>query len=104
MGAGIVARRTEALLGTLATFISFLNDSPWAQRRTDPGIADFVLGNPHDMPLEAFGESLRRWSVPQDKDWFAYTLSKPVAQEARRLWRPGCWRGAACASPPTTSS
>jgi len=33
---------------------------------------DFLLGNPHDMPLPGFVAALQQWSQPQSQDWFAY--------------------------------
>jgi aspartate aminotransferase len=31
--------------------------------------------------VPGFADALRRWSDPQDKDWFAYKFSEPAAQE-----------------------
>src|SRR6476660_3253905 len=76
-----VSRRIEGIAATLAPTLRFFTTSTWARRQGDPGIADFALGNPHEMPLLAFANALARWSVPQSKDWFAYTTSAPAAQE-----------------------
>ncbi len=43
---------------------------------TDPGIADFMLGNPQELPLPGLVDALQRAAVPKDKDWFAYKLSE----------------------------
>ncbi|MGH2527317.1 MAG: aminotransferase class I/II-fold pyridoxal phosphate-dependent enzyme, partial [Actinomycetota bacterium] len=43
---------------------------------------DFVAGNPQEMALPEYVESLQRWTVPQDKDWYAYKFNEPYAQEA----------------------
>jgi aspartate aminotransferase len=40
--------------------------------RKAPEIADFLFGNPHDMPLPGFVTALQTWSQPQSPDWFAY--------------------------------
>jgi aspartate aminotransferase len=56
-----------------------MTQSAYAQRQGQPGISDFVVGNPHEMPLPGFSDALQRWSVPQHKDWFAYTFSDPSA-------------------------
>lgn len=45
----------------------------------DPDIADFVFGNPHEMPIPEFADALRKASQPQDKNWFAYKRSEPEA-------------------------
>jgi aspartate aminotransferase len=76
-----VSRRIEGVAATLGPTLQFFTTSAWARRQGDPGIADFALGNPHEMPLPAFANALARWSAPQNKDWFAYTTSEPAAQE-----------------------
>ena len=48
----------------------------------DPANCDFVAGNPQEMVLPEYVESLQRWTVPQDKDWYAYKFNEPYAQEA----------------------
>jgi aspartate aminotransferase len=69
--------RTQAAMKTAFTF---LTQSTWATRTGDPTICDFVVGNPHDMPLPEFSAALGRWSVPQNKDWFAYKMSEPASR------------------------
>ncbi|MCC7448156.1 MAG: aminotransferase class I/II-fold pyridoxal phosphate-dependent enzyme [Anaerolineae bacterium] len=75
---------------TAATF-QFFTDSPYARRGGEPGIADFALGNPHDMPLPGFVEAIQRWSAPLNKDWFAYKMNEEPARQAiaasLRDWR-----------------
>lgn len=44
-------------------------------------IADFTFGNPHEPPQAELVEAFQKWSVPQNKDWFAYKWSEPYAQE-----------------------
>jgi aspartate aminotransferase len=48
----------------------------------DPEVCDFVAGNPQELALPAFVDALQRWSVPQDKDWYAYKFNEPYAREA----------------------
>jgi aspartate aminotransferase len=74
-----IARRISSLQTTIAPFLQFMS-GPLLARAGGPNIADFVFGNPHDLPLSAFTDALARWSVPQHKDWFAYPLSLPEAQ------------------------
>ena len=70
-------REIEAPLGR------FFYESRYAHRDpTDPAVCDFVAGNPQEMALPEFVESLQRWTVPQDKDWYAYKFNEPYAQEA----------------------
>jgi aspartate aminotransferase len=59
--------------------------------RRQPGVSDFVLGNPQEMPLPGFVDAIRRHAEPKDKDWFAYKWSEPEARDAvakaLREWR-----------------
>ena len=75
-----VSRRIAGIAATLGPALQFFTTSAWAHHQGDPGIADFALGNPHEMPLPAFANALKHWSAPQNKDWFAYTNSEPTAQ------------------------
>jgi len=43
--------------------------------------ADFTAGNPQELALPPYVAALTRWSVPQDKDWFAYKFLDRRAQE-----------------------
>lgn len=70
-------RRIQELIKPVSDFIT---DSTWAQRAGDPDVCDFALGNPHEQALPAFVSALQRWSVPQNKDWFAYKGNEPEAQ------------------------
>jgi aspartate aminotransferase len=81
MTAQIVSRRIAAVRAATPV-LEFLRASPQARRRHDPGVANFLVGNPHEMPLPGYVDALRRWSVPQNKDWFAYTNNDPKAQAA----------------------
>jgi aspartate aminotransferase len=61
----------------------FFTESGYANRDpADPENCDFVAGNPQEMALPEYVESLERWTVPQDKDWYAYKFNEPYAQEA----------------------
>ena len=51
--------------------------SRYAERRFDPGVADFTFGNPHEMPLPGLVTALHEAAVPRDKNWFAYKTSEP---------------------------
>lgn len=42
---------------------------------------DFALGNPHEMPLQAFVKALEKAAVPENKDWYAYKFNEPQAVE-----------------------
>lgn len=66
---------------TIAPFLGFFNGPIWA-RNGEPGMANFAVGNPQEMPLRGYVDALRTHLEPQDKDWFAYKLSEPKSQAA----------------------
>src|SRR5438132_3527229 len=77
-----VAARVLQSMGVLSHVFQFMTQSAYAQHHQDEGICDFAVGNPHEMPLPGFTQALQKWSVPQDKDWFAYKTSEPYARAA----------------------
>jgi aspartate aminotransferase len=65
------------------SLMRFFTSSGYGRRDpADPENCDFVAGNPQEIAMPAFVESLQRWTVPQDKDWYAYKFNEPYAQEA----------------------
>jgi aspartate aminotransferase len=77
-----VSTRLATLQAGLRPLLEFLNHSEHAHRMGDPSICDFVYGNPQEMPLTAIVEAIQRHAIPQNKDWFAYTLRIPAAVQA----------------------
>jgi aspartate aminotransferase len=71
------AMACELLLGRFFAPRSFYD-----RLKGSPDVSDFALGNPHEMPLPAYVETLRHWTTPRHKDWFSYTLDHPDAQAA----------------------
>ena len=67
----IISRRTAAANGAFDTVKDCYFNSRYCARCTDPGIADFTFGNPHEMPLDGIVAAIRDGAVPQNKDWFA---------------------------------
>jgi aspartate aminotransferase len=61
--------------------IQFITDPLWLERRKDPEVSDFLLGNPHELPLEGITSALQKWVVPQNNDWFAYKMSEENSQQ-----------------------
>lgn len=61
-------------------FSAFL--TAYQQQRDRPGVCDFALGNPHEMPIPEYAATLKRWTEPRHKDWFGYTLNHRGAQRA----------------------
>ena len=82
MSAKLTSNRIERLTASIAGILSFITQSAYAERVGDPAVADFAFGNPHDMPLPGLVAALQKWTVPQHKDWFAYKMCVPEAQEA----------------------
>ena len=80
--------RVERLAGTMAPVLRMVESTAFA-RRGQPGVADFMLGNPHEMPLPGLVDVLRRNVEPDDPNWFAYKLNEPESREpiARSLTR-----------------
>jgi aspartate aminotransferase len=67
------------LRDSVATFLDFFAGPIWA-RNGQPGMANFAVGNPQEMPLPAYVEALRSHLEPQAPDWFAYKISEPRSQ------------------------
>jgi aspartate aminotransferase len=61
----------------------FFTDSEYTRHdHSDPETADFVAGNPQEMVLPEFVETIQRWAVPQDPHWYAYKFNERYAREA----------------------
>jgi aspartate aminotransferase len=83
--------RAMNILETISPIRKFFTESIWARRASEPGMCDFTIGNPNEMPPPSYVETLKRWLDPHDPRWFAYTMNEPSAQrvvaEALRKWR-----------------
>lgn len=82
MSNSTTSRRVARVLSAMRPFSRFFSDSAWSRRKGEAGSCDFVLGNPHEMPLEGFVAALRHHLTPRDKDWFAYKGNEPPARQA----------------------
>ncbi len=71
------SQRTREVAKALGALSSFFIDSAWARRRNEPGICDFVFGNPQEWPLPPLVEALRSHAIPRNKDWFGYKANEP---------------------------
>lgn len=76
-----LVRPMDRMRQSVAPFARFFN-GPFATLSADPGVANFAVGNPQEMPLQDYVDALRTHLTPRDKDWFAYKLSEPVARAA----------------------
>jgi aspartate aminotransferase len=74
------ARSMDRMLEVEEQLLTFFVEGAWANRDpADPENCDFVAGNPQEPALPEYVESLQRWTVPQDKDWYAYKFNEPYA-------------------------
>ena len=92
--------RTERMMASVDHVFSWLDTGTWSRHRFDPGIADFTVGNPQEMPLPGLVDALQRHAEPKDKDWFAYKFNEP---EPRPSSPTPCGGGPASPSSPRTS-
>src|SRR5262245_48470513 len=60
-------------------FYDWYATSPHQLAGDDDGVIDLCFGNPHDLPLPAYVEALRRHLEPRHAGWFAYMLDHPEA-------------------------
>ena len=72
----------EDVAGAMGQFVGFFTTSAYSRRAGEPGISDFVAGNPQEMAVPGFVDALKKWVEPQNKDWFAYKRSEPHATKA----------------------
>lgn len=72
-------RRTERLRQSIASFLDFFN-GPYAALEQDPDVANFAVGNPHELAMPDYVDAIRAHLEPRDKDWYAYKLSEPGAR------------------------
>ncbi len=76
----IYSQTTARLLDLLGPFAGIIGDPEKMERVHRPTACDFLAGNPQEMPLPGVVEALQRWTVPQNKDWFAYKSNEPIAR------------------------
>ncbi|MGE3798283.1 MAG: aminotransferase class I/II-fold pyridoxal phosphate-dependent enzyme [Thermomicrobiales bacterium] len=67
-------------LAELSGFLNFATTSRWAERQGQPGISDFMFGNPHDGALPGITAALSAAVPPRAADWHAYTIVNPESQ------------------------
>jgi aspartate aminotransferase len=76
------SNRVTGIANSIQRLIQIATDSAWSRSAGDLDISDFMLGNPHEMPLPGFVAAMQRWLPPQNENWFAYKFSEPAAREA----------------------
>jgi aspartate aminotransferase len=76
-----VSKRLNALQSGLQPLLDFLTNSTYAKRVGEPGVCDFALGNPQEMPLPGLVSAIREHAQPANKDWFAYQRNESHATQ-----------------------
>ena len=76
-----LAPTTSELRDSITPFLDFFSGPIWA-RNGQPGVDNFAVGNPQEMPLSGYVDALRAKIEPQSPDWFAYKMSEPRSQAA----------------------
>ncbi|MDQ0849098.1 aspartate aminotransferase [Arthrobacter sp. B3I9] len=84
LGKSPVSRRAATLASVPSQhrINDFLRDSEYSRRQREPGICDFIFGNPHEMPQPAYVQALRDALTPRDEGWFGYKSNEPEARTA----------------------
>jgi aspartate aminotransferase len=70
--------QSERVMGAIGRF------AEWALTEgvVEPGGADFLFGNPHDIAPASYVEALQKAAEPTGPDHYAYKMSEPIATEA----------------------
>jgi aspartate aminotransferase len=77
----LIAKRVVAVQQALHPFFETVLHSPLRDGRTM--LANFMTGDPQELPPAGFVEAMQRCSVPASSDWFAYRfLHEPARQAA----------------------
>jgi aspartate aminotransferase len=76
----LITRRVLALQQALRPFFDTVLQDPAAGG--PPIIANFMTGDPQELPPPGFVEALQRYSVPTATDWFAYRFQHQPARQA----------------------
>lgn len=76
-----VSKRVQRAMKVAGPTIEYITNPRLEEQRKDPAACDFLLGNPHEMPLAGYTAALQKWVVPQNKDWFAYKMSEEHSRQ-----------------------
>ena len=75
-------RRMSALTAAMSGLGSYMQRSSYMEKWGQPGLCDFTFGNPHDMPMPAYVETIQEATIPHDPLWYGYKMNETYAQEA----------------------
>jgi aspartate aminotransferase len=75
------ARHIDQLRASIQGFLDFF-DGPFSKLNENPDVANFAVGNPLEMPMAEYVDTLRTHLEPRRRNWFAYKMSEPKARIA----------------------
>ncbi len=80
----LVSRRAASISGTepMRRLWGYMEGIDYFRRREEPGVLDFTVGDPREMPPDEYVAVLREAVIPQHPGWFAYMWYEPAAQAA----------------------
>jgi aspartate aminotransferase len=74
-------RHVDQLRDSIRGFIDFF-EGPFSKLNENPDVANFAVGNPLEMPMAEYIDTLRVHLEPRRRNWFAYKFSEPKARIA----------------------
>jgi aspartate aminotransferase len=74
-------RQIHQLRDSIRGFIDFF-EGPFSKLNENPDVANFAVGNPLEMPMAEYVDTLRTHLEPRRRNWFAYKVSEPKARIA----------------------
>ena len=76
----LISQRVMAVQQALHSFFETVLQGP--AHGGPPMIANFMTGDPQELPPHEFVEAVQRWSIPAEADWFAYRFQHEPARLA----------------------
>ena len=74
-------RRIDQLRASIAPFLEFFA-GPFSKLNENPDVANFAVGNPLEMAMPEYVDTLRTHLEPRRRNWYAYKVSEPKARIA----------------------
>jgi aspartate aminotransferase len=80
----LISRRADAIAAVepLRLLWGFIQSTEAIRQREQDRLLDFTIGDPREMPPEAYVTALRDAAIPRNESWFAYKWYEPEAQQA----------------------
>jgi len=74
-----ISSRMTRFADVNSAVLQFLTNSDYTRKAGEPGICDFAIGNPHEMPLPGLISALEYQLQPKTEEWYAYTMNESGA-------------------------